>query len=339
MSNKVLSHDNSFDVIRLLSALLVLFSHHFALSGFKEPSIIGLSLGRIAVIIFFGISGYLITQSAVRTNGFKGFIKKRALRIFPALFLCAFFIYFVLGFFLQPSMVLSFPTIKSFIRLILLRGADPMSMADGFIYPNAINGSLWTLFMEFSCYVILGGLVYFLGGRKSIYFVSLVFFLLLFVFSYVEVSSNFLPIGLERFIPFATSFIPFATSFFCGSIIYLNNHHVLSRKVFLYFIASSFILFFIFFNTRLISVLAYLYIPFFTILTGNLIKENIISGRFDYSYGIYIYAFPVQQIIINYTNFGFYKGMMLSIFITFILASLSWNLVEKRFIYKNKSIP
>ncbi|MGP1190250.1 acyltransferase, partial [Serratia sp. CY54781] len=60
--------------------------------------------------------------------------------------------------------------------------------------------------------------------------------------------------------------------------------------------------------------------------------------RFDYSYGVYIYAFPVQQIVINHTSLGFYSSMLFSALMTLLLGALSWHLVERRFLRK-KAIP
>lgn len=56
-------HANSFHFLRLLGALLVLFSHSFALTGHSEPKFGELSLGGIGLWIFFIISGYLVTLS------------------------------------------------------------------------------------------------------------------------------------------------------------------------------------------------------------------------------------------------------------------------------------
>lgn len=85
-------------------------------------------------------------------------------------------------------------------------------------------------------------------------------------------------------------------------------------------------------------ILGYLIIPALVIIIGVSITDKLIYGRFDYSYGVYIYAFPVQQIIINHTSLGFYSNMLLSALMTLFLGALSWHLVERRFLHK-KAIP
>jgi len=72
-----------------------------------------------------------------------------------------------------------------------------------------------------------------------------------------------------------------------------------------------------------------------TIFIGVTFSDALIKGRFDYSYGIYIYAFPVQQLCINTLNIGFYTSMILSAVVTIALASLSWHFVEKRFLFRS----
>ncbi|HEO9201872.1 TPA: hypothetical protein QIF76_000151 [Enterobacter hormaechei subsp. xiangfangensis] len=82
---------------------------------------------------------------------------------------------------------------------------------------------------------------------------------------------------------------------------------------------------------------AYLLITITTIFIGVSFKDRLVKGKFDFSYGIYIYAFPVQQIVINKMTLGFYEGMAVSMVITTGIAAISWNLVEKRFL-RNKKI-
>lgn len=76
----------------------------------------------------------------------------------------------------------------------------------------------------------------------------------------------------------------------------------------------------------------YILIAFATISLCINIKDPFIKGRFDLSYGIYIYAFPVQQLVINVIGASFYIGMLISAVITIALATASWFLIEKRFL-------
>ena len=79
----------NFDLMRLVAASLVFWSHQYSISGFKEPLVpwVG-SLGGFAVYGFFAISGYLNSQSVVRSRSSAQFLISRAFRIFPALIVC-----------------------------------------------------------------------------------------------------------------------------------------------------------------------------------------------------------------------------------------------------------
>jgi len=107
-----------------------------------------------------------------------------------------------------------------------------------------------------------------------------------------------------------------------------------------------------------ISILFLMSVPVAVIILGSSVKDVIIKGRFDFSYGIYIYAFPVQQICSNIVSSNFYVSILISFFITFILAAMSlfmvygswfmvhgswfmvhgsWFMVERRFINRKAS--
>jgi len=83
------THQNdNFDALRLLGALSVLVSHQFALTGRPEPALLGIRLGTIGVLIFFAISGFLVTASWSRDPHAPRFLARRALRVWPALAVC-----------------------------------------------------------------------------------------------------------------------------------------------------------------------------------------------------------------------------------------------------------
>ena len=93
----------NFDLMRLVAASLVFWSHQYSISGFKEPIVpwVG-SLGGFAVYGFFAISGYLNSQSVVRSRSSTQFLISRAFRIFPALIVCVAFCV-VMGAFVTTS--------------------------------------------------------------------------------------------------------------------------------------------------------------------------------------------------------------------------------------------
>ncbi len=167
----MIRHNNSFDIIRHAAAIAVLISHHYALSGMVEPSILGMeSLGGVSVIAFFSISGYLITASWMRSDSIMSYYSKRIRRIFPALIVCSFIMVFVLfpifGSGDSASYIFSYKSIYSFIcfSLLSIKHTFTNGFADGYIYNGVANGSLWTLKFEFFDYILIS-IVFFIQKK------------------------------------------------------------------------------------------------------------------------------------------------------------------------------
>jgi peptidoglycan/LPS O-acetylase OafA/YrhL/O-antigen/teichoic acid export membrane protein len=167
------SRANNFDALRLVGALMVLVSHAFALSGRPEPTLAGTTLGTLGVFIFFGISGFLITKSWVREPRPGPFFAKRALRILPALIVVSALTAYLIGplittaslghYFANPlthAYALRNATLRTDYLLPAVFAHNP--------YPHAVNGSLWTLPIEVRAYVAVAGigLLTMLVGRK-----------------------------------------------------------------------------------------------------------------------------------------------------------------------------
>lgn len=327
MANK--HQENCFDTIRLFSALLVLYSHHFLLNGKSEPNILHFqTFGGIAVIIFFAVSGYLVTKSGLSSPNFISFIKKRIGRIFPALIVCSLLIYGVLYPIIGSGKAYSKDALLAALRLISLQngGSDPLHIAKGFIWPNAIDGPLWTLPLEFSCYLVLGITFCFAKNIKSILIILLL--LIITTISTLNPQSSILNSLNFYSIPIK-DFAPRAIAFFTGSLMVFSEPLWNKRKIKFFMAIIGTIWLYSMARTLEINVLGFIIIPVLVIIVGLSFKDKLIKGRFDYSYGIYIYACPTQQIIINYTKLSFWPSMLISLVITLILASLSWHFVEK----------
>lgn len=323
--------NNCFDTIRLFSALLVLYSHHFFLNGKSEPTTLHhfQTVGGVAVMIFFAVSGYLVTKSGLNSPNFLSFIKKRIGRIFPALIVCSLLIYGVLYPIIGSGKAYSKDTLLAILRLISLQngGVDPLNMTKGFIWSNAIDGSLWTLPLEFSCYLILGIAFCFAKNIKSILTVLLIFTILTIIVLATPTSAfsnfNFYSIPVKHF-------FPRVINFFIGSLMALSEELWDKKQTKLFIAIIGSIWLYSMTRTPEMNLFGYLIIPAIVIIIGVSFKDKLIKGRFDYSYGIYIYAFPTQQIIINYTTLTFWPNMLVSLVITLALASLSWHLLVEK---------
>jgi len=154
---------NNFDFLRLSAAILVVFSHCYPLAGrsAEEPILNFLGYetgGGVAVAVFFTISGYLISASWLKGRSPLDYLIKRVMRIFPGL-LVAVLLSILLGAFLTPLKLrdyLSHELTLNYLSNIWLHIHYhlPQIFAEN-PHPHAINGSLWTLPIEFFLYIVV----------------------------------------------------------------------------------------------------------------------------------------------------------------------------------------
>ena len=164
-----MDRQNNFDALRLVAAAAVVFSHSFLIAeGTQDHEpLIWLTgnqsiLGLVGVFIFFAISGFLVTQSFEQTGHALGFLAKRALRIFPGLFVATVLSAFVLAPLvstLWPSAFLSIPAPWEYVIGNTLLDQTVHELP-GVMFVNnpvglEINGSLWTLRLEFAMYLMV----------------------------------------------------------------------------------------------------------------------------------------------------------------------------------------
>jgi len=160
---------NNFDALRLVAAVAVMFSHAFLIADGtqKHEWLILLTgnqsiLGLTGVFVFFAISGFLVTQSFEQTGDPLRFMTKRALRIFPGLFVAALLSAFVLAPLvttLEPGAYFSQPAPYRYVAGSTLFDQTVHELP-GVMFVNnpvglEINGSLWTLRFEFMMYVMV----------------------------------------------------------------------------------------------------------------------------------------------------------------------------------------
>lgn len=327
--------NNCFDTLRHIAALLVIFSHHHVFMGIPERPILGfVSLGGLSVSIFFSISGFLVTQSYLRTGGYIGFMEKRVRRIFPALIVCAFLMVFVLAPFYRDNVlnyITSKEAISTFLRIVFLLPGDITGVFSGYKFIGPMNGTLWTLSIEFMCYILIGAFLSINKSWKTPLTVLLVLCFLNVFLSDAEKTFSWYSINIGWIISFGLCFS-------LGSLMSMTieswNHP--KTKLLISIVCLS--LLYILYGSKEILTVGYLSITFITLAIGVSVKDFIVKGRFDISYGIYIYGWPVQQIVANKINIGFYTSMLLSIVITIILATASWFLIEKPFTRRSSSI-
>jgi peptidoglycan/LPS O-acetylase OafA/YrhL len=164
-----MARHNNFDVLRLVAAISVMFSHAFLIAeGTQrhEPLIVLTGnqaiLGLCGVFVFFAISGFLVTQSFEETGDPLQFLAKRALRIFPGLFVALLLSAFVLAPIvstLEPGAYFRRAELYQYVLSNILLSQRVHELPGVRFVANSvgleINGSMWTLRWEFLMYLMV----------------------------------------------------------------------------------------------------------------------------------------------------------------------------------------
>ncbi|MFZ3590399.1 acyltransferase family protein [Bacillus sp. DJP31] len=325
------SRKNNLDIIRFIAASLVLFSHAYPLTtgnNGSEPFAIftkgQMTFGEFAVSIFFVISGFLITQSFERSKDPIYYIKARTLRIFPGLVFCVLLSTFIVGPILTDLSLIDYFKNREtydYLKTITLYWVqyDLPGVFESNIWPGAVNGSLWTLWYEFFFYIVVVvlGVTRLLDKR----FVLLCFFLSTVLYF---LGKGGLYTDLFRYFSAGMVFYLFRSQIKLNGWLALVSFVTLLLTAQLGYFVYSFTIF-------------GAYLLFYLAFETRLRMHNF--GKFgDFSYGIYIYAFPVQQVVVYLFNDQITPlgNFLFSFPITLIFAILSWYAIEKRALkYKN----
>lgn len=327
------TRENNFDLLRLLAAIFVMVAHSFPLTGNPERStlILNMGFGSLGVKIFFVISGFLIVGSYVRNPNVFDFMKSRILRIYPALIVVILLSVFLLGpLVTNLSLKEYFLSAGTYQYLKMLTLFEPQfrlpGVFDSNIYKETVNGSLWTLEYEVTFYLIIAllGVLGLLKPKILLSLFALIFSLFELHTRYTSLSFGTINIGY---------FLEFFIYFLAGSLIFLYKEFIKLDKIYLFTIVGIFLISIPFGGVRdEVFVFIGSYLVLYLSLTPR-IKFYKYNKMGDLSYGLYIYAFPVQQLItfmyggrMEYPIINFLIALIFSL----LLAFISWNLIEKK---------
>lgn len=319
---------NALNAVRLALSVGVIVFHAFPLTGSRigyRP--VDQLLGSFFVDAFFAISGYLILSSWMRRPRWWPYLRARLLRIMPGFWVSC----LVTAFVIAPVAILlagsGFPArfpadgVGYLLHngLLRVRQYDISGTPVGVPYPHVWNGSIWTLWWEFLCYlgVLALGLARVLRWRVTI---VIAFALTLVVFvatAYGPVHQYYLDNGAR-----------FGLMFLAGSMVYTFRDRLpaswsLVGVAGVIVLASAWLP-----DYRLVAALP---IAYLVIVSGALVTDARLRLPNDISYGTYIYAFPVQQLLASagLHKLGVPLFAIVSVVLTLPFAAASWLAIER----------
>lgn len=341
---------NNFDILRFLLATAVIVCHSYVIyygyetfaqvEPFMKWTSGNISIGTTAVFFFFAISGFLIMKSYESSHTVVDYLKKRVLRIFPG-----FFVAFAVSIFIVAPLGNMYGSglsgyLNYFREIPLWRElANMLSLqapADGYYFNNlpqpGLNESLWTIQYEFICYFMLPLLALFgiLKNRMILLICFIGCYSLYFLqdMGVLEYTDRTLINGV---IENPYYYARFFTYFLAGCTIYAYREKIPGN----FWLAAIAFIYILMALNGLVSVhkvlpIAGVYLLFYVAYHPK-IKLPGFSKYGDFSYGIYLYGWPVQQLVMM--NFGDMLSPLQFFIVVFVtslgLAIISWNLIEQ----------
>jgi peptidoglycan/LPS O-acetylase OafA/YrhL len=317
---------NNLNLIRLIAALLVIYGHANAISGRGPPDFAALYLGYkfiggIAVDVFFVISGFLITSSALNKNGLTYYAASRVLRIFPALIVCILITVLIVG----PALTVSENYWTSSQTWKYLWRNSLAFKTEYFLpgvfethHDKGVNGSLWSLVVEVRLYILIFLLALLGILKRQSLFNGLFFSVLLLGYFIPNFGDSIFAYENHRHV---------AIMFFIGAFCWINQKSIP---------LNSFILLVLFcfaaalHNTPKFAVGYIILLPYLVLYLMFAPGFQWFNGLGDYSYGVYLYGWLTQQLVLvvmpKADNFQLTIWPSL---LALLLASGSWHLIEK----------
>jgi peptidoglycan/LPS O-acetylase OafA/YrhL len=325
--------NNALNAWRLVLATGVILWHSFGLTGrnvFYLPA--HQLLGQIFVDGFFAVSGFLITGSWLSNPRLRNYFLARGLRILPGLWVCLIITAFVIapiGVAIQGGSAAKLLLSTAPIVYILSNCAaltfryDIGGTPTGIPWEHQWNGSLWTLQFELLCYiaVAIGGIAGLLRRRWPIPV----------VLGLALIWSALLPpltVDLHEALTLDRLVARFAVMFLAGALLHQFRNVIPARWSLVAVSAIVVLAASLMPDYRVVGGIPLAYA---IIVSGSLIRNKRLRLRTDLSYGVYIYAFPIQQLLVicGLLTLSPFVFTIISAIATLPLAALSWFLVEK----------
>jgi len=326
--------ENNLNLLRLIAAAAVLYSHSYALTGHMLEEPVARATGQrtdaatIGVVVFFAISGYLITQSLARSTSLARYALARFLRIVPGLVIAKLLCATIIGWWatsLATSAYWRHPDTWRFLLGTPFFGSRDRlpGVFAGNPYPLAVNGSLWTLPVEAWCYAGAASIAIIGLTRRRILLAAAVAAAVTGYAYFPAQSRTLLPFSGEGLVPALVG------SFLFGALVYAGGRWI---PVSLGLAAAALVAIALAVGTwsfRYFYCTGISYVALVLAYHPRLLVRRYLRVG-DYSYGTYVLAFPVQQLIV--WRLGVTQPLLLlglASMLTLPLAMLSWHFVEE----------
>lgn len=338
------SRDNGLNLIRLVLAYTVLVAHSYYIAGVGVgPHVNGHNLGGWAVMGFFAISGYLITGSRL-TKRLGHFLVLRIARIYPAFVVCLVVTAGVLapatylvergtldGFATTPTTPLVYLIGNGGLRV----GAYDVAGTPASVpYPAVWNGSLWTLYYEFLCYLLVAALMVIPWCRRRPWGAALALAATTGAYALLPVISPYVSDHAD-----VRLLLQLAPFFFAGSLLYmLRDRLPLTWPLALVSVVAG--------VAAGVLVpgwgpqLAALPLAYALLWFGAVLPSPRLVRRHDVSYGVYVYGWPTQQVLVlaGAHHLGLAAYNAIAAVLVLVPATLSWLFVERPVLRRARAV-
>ncbi|MET3710272.1 peptidoglycan/LPS O-acetylase OafA/YrhL [Sphingomonas trueperi] len=328
-----------FDYARLFLALAVVLWHTFpvtmsteALMPYVDQPI--MVLVRVILPMFFALSGFLVSSSLERAPNLGVFLWHRVLRIFPALTVEVLLSALILGPILTTVSLAAYFTHREFFQyMVNIIGWIHFRLPGVFLdnpVSGIVNSSLWTVPSELECYITIS-VLFLIGFTKRPKLIAVTWIVAMGILTWHQVATAApMWFNVDKF--------NLTLSFVAGMMVYQFRHALPGGFVVALgaFAVACLLLYFP--NAQYVASFPAAY-AIAAFGCNRMWRPKLIFGG-DYSYGLYLYAYPIQQTVVHLIGPGkFFETLALSLLAMVCFAVFSWHVIEKRILVFKDSFP